>query len=73
MTGSYGHTSISVRAKVPSPSDEGAPFLLAGRNGVAADRGDHGGIGKGGLRGDDAVGDVVIDGLDWISRWHGYA
>jgi hypothetical protein len=37
--------------------------LLAGGNGVQTDSGDDGCVAQGGLGGDDAVGDVVVDGL----------
>lgn len=42
-------------------------FVLARCDGVDADGADDGGVAQGGLRGDDRVGDVVVDGLVIVS------
>ena len=45
------------------PLDISVALVLAGGDGEAADGGEDGCVAEGGLGGDDAVGDVVFDGL----------
>lgn len=56
-------TGISVGGEVSGPGDEGLALVLAGGDGVCADGAHDGGVGEGGLRGDDRVGDEVVDAL----------
>jgi hypothetical protein len=56
-------TSISIAAEVACPGDVRVALVLARGDGVQADGGDDGCVAQGGLGGDDAVGDVVVDGL----------
>ncbi|KAI6758247.1 hypothetical protein HG530_010487 [Fusarium avenaceum] len=54
-------TGVSIAGEVSAPGDIGVTLVLAGGDRVGADGADDGGVAQGGLRGDDAVGDVVID------------
>lgn len=62
-----GHTSISIARKMAGPLHVRVTFVLAGGDGEAADGREDGGVAEGRLGGDDAVGDVVFDGLEMIS------
>jgi hypothetical protein len=55
------NTSIGVAGEVSAPGNKGLTLVLAGGDGVGADGADNGGVAQGGLRRDDAVGDVVVD------------
>ena len=46
-----------------APLNKSAAFQLTAGDGVQADGAQHGRVGQLGLGGDDAVGDVVVDGL----------
>jgi hypothetical protein len=59
----YELTSIGIAREVASVLDEGGTLKVTAGDGVAADGGDDGGVGQGGLGADDGVGDVVVDGL----------
>ena len=65
MEGCIGkeRTGISVAGEVAGPSDESVALVLARRDGIGADGADDAGVAEGGLRGDDRVGDVVVDAL----------
>lgn len=56
-------TCIGIAREVATPSDERLPLVLARRNGVEPDCAYSRCVTEGGLRRDDAVCDVVIDGL----------
>lgn len=55
------HTGIGVRAEVAGPLDVGAALVLARGDGEAADGADDRGVADSGLRGDDGVGDGVVN------------
>jgi hypothetical protein len=59
------HTSIGVAGKVSGPGDVGVALVGSRGDGVDAQSADNRGVAQGGLGGDDAVGDVVVDGLCW--------
>ena len=54
----------SIAREIARPRDEGVALMLAGRDGVHADSRDDRSIAQSRLRGDDAIGDVVINGLN---------
>jgi len=56
-------TCIGIAAEVAGPGDVRVALVLARGDGVQADGGDDGCVAQGGLGGDDAVGNVVVDGL----------
>lgn len=56
-------TSVGIAGEVASPLDEGAALVLARGDSKAADSAEHTGVGELRLRSDDAVGNVVVDGL----------
>lgn len=60
-------TGIGVAGEVAGPLDEGAVLELARGDGEQADGADDGGVRQLGLGGDDGVGDVVVDGLRYVS------
>ena len=55
------NTGISIAGEVSAPGDKSLTLVLAAGDGVGADGADDGSVAQGGLRGDDAVGDVVVD------------
>jgi len=57
----WKHTSISIRREVAGPLDIGAALELARRHSIAADGADYRRVADCRLRGDDRVGDVVVD------------
>jgi hypothetical protein len=59
--GVSNNASVGVAGEVSAPGDKGVALVLAGGDGVGADGADDGGVAQGGLRRDDAVGDVVVD------------
>lgn len=77
--GSYQHdvqrsqrailTSISITREVPSPLHKRAALILAARDRVAAHRRQHTRVRELRLRGDDAVRDVVVDGLPYRQHY----
>jgi len=56
-------TSIGIAREVASPLNVGATLSLAGGHGIEADGGEDGRVAQLRLGGDDAVGDVMVDGL----------
>lgn len=55
-------TGISVAREVSAPGDKSSALVLSRGDGVGANSADDRGVAQGGLRRDDAVGDVVVDG-----------
>ena len=56
-------TSISVAREVASPLNEGSALVRARSDREAADSAENAGVAQGWLRGDDGVGDGVLDAL----------
>lgn len=60
--GILNDTSISIAREVSAPGDKSSALVLSRSDGVGAHGADDRGVAEGGLRRDDAVGDVVVDG-----------
>lgn len=60
--GIFNDTRISIARKVSAPGDKSSALVLSRGDGVGAHSADDRGVAQGGLRRDDAVGDVVVDG-----------
>ena len=56
-------TSIGIAGKVSGPGDVGVALVRSRGDGVDSQGADNRGVAQGGLGRDDAVGDVVVDGL----------
>ena len=56
-------TGIGVGRELAAPLHKGVALVLARRDGIGADGADDAGVAEGRLRGDDRVGDVVVDAL----------
>lgn len=66
-------TSIGIRGKVAGPLDKGGALELTASDGVEADGADDTAVAQGRSRGDDRVGDVVVDGLLWSASCGAYS
>jgi len=65
----FSPTGVGVTGEVGGPLDVGAVLELAGGDSPTADGTDHTRIRQLRLGGDDAVGDVMVDGLSWGQTW----
>lgn len=63
-------SGISIAREVAGPLDEGGVLELAAGDCVGADSAHHRAVGELWLGGDDGVGDVVVDGLGYVSAGH---